>query len=119
MKEIKAYVRPGPLADIIDRLEAQGARDLAVTRVDALGALAEAEDDRLRRGHKYRDQYSDMAKVEIVCAAADWNVSRSALLNGQSQLVAEQHDRAEPLFGQVHAPVRHIQKLRGRPGGFE
>ena len=71
MKEIKAYVRPGPLADIIDRLEAQGARDLAVTRVDALGALADAEDDRLRRGHKYRDQYSDMAKVEIVCADAE------------------------------------------------
>jgi len=71
MKEIKAYVRPGPLAHIIHRLEEEGARDLAVTRVDALGALAEAEDDRLQRLHRYRGQYSDVAKVEIVCADAD------------------------------------------------
>lgn len=35
MKEIRAYVRPGPLAHIVDRLEADGARVLAVNRVAA------------------------------------------------------------------------------------
>ncbi len=86
MKEIKAYVRPGSLAQIIDRLEGEGARDLAVTRVDAIGALAEAEDDRLRRGHKYGEQYSDMAKVEIACADAEVErfvkVLKEASVNG-------------------------------------
>lgn len=64
------------------------ARDLAVTRVDAIGALAEAEDDRLRRSHKYGEQYSDMAKVEIVCADAEVerfvNVLKNAAVNGTS-----------------------------------
>lgn len=86
MKEIKAYVRPGLLADIIERLEAEGALDLTVSRVDAIGALADAEEDRLRRGHKYRDQYADIAKVEIVCADAEVDrfvsVLREAPING-------------------------------------
>ena len=71
MKEIKVYVRPGPLADIIDRLEAQGAHDLAITRVDAIGALANTEENCLQRSHKYREEYSDIAKLELVCADAD------------------------------------------------
>lgn len=86
MKEIKAYVRAGPLAGIIERLEEEGARDLAVTHVDAIGALANTEDDCLQRSHKYREQYSDVAKVEIVCADADVDrlvtVLRDASLNG-------------------------------------
>ncbi len=86
MKEIKAYVRPGLLADIIERLETEGAHDLAVSRVDAIGAMADAEDDRLRRDHKYRDQYADIAKVEIVCADAEVDrfvsVLREAPSNG-------------------------------------
>ncbi|ODU23924.1 MAG: hypothetical protein ABS95_02705 [Verrucomicrobia bacterium SCN 57-15] len=86
MKEIKAYIRPGPLADVIDRLEAEGARDLAITHVDAIGALANTEDDCLQRSHKYREQYSDVAKVEIVCADADVDrfvsVLRDASVNG-------------------------------------
>jgi nitrogen regulatory protein PII len=86
MKEIKAYVRPGPLAQVIDRLEKEGARDLAVTRVDAIGALANTEDDGLQREHKYREHYSDVAKVEIVCADADVDrfvaVLRDASANG-------------------------------------
>lgn len=86
MKEIQAYVRPGPLAQIIERLEAEGARDLAVARVDAIGALAATEDDCLRRGNKYREQYADMAKVEIVCADTEVerfvNVLKQASVNG-------------------------------------
>ncbi len=86
MKEIKAYVRPGPLADIIIRLEAEGARDLAVTHADAIGALANTEEVCLQRSHKYREEYSDVAKLEIVCADADVDrlvaVLRDASLNG-------------------------------------
>ena len=86
MKEIKAYVRPGPLAHVIERLEEEGAHDLAVTHVDAIGALANTEDDCLQRDHKYREQYSDIAKVEIVCADAEVerfvNVLKQASANG-------------------------------------
>jgi hypothetical protein len=48
MKGIKPYVRPDRLASIVSRLEPGGACDLTVTRVDAIGALADTEKDRLR-----------------------------------------------------------------------
>ena len=73
MKEIKAYVRPERLTNVISRLEQEGARDLTVTRVDAIGALADAEKDRLRFFRNYAEKYSDIAKVEIVCADAEVN----------------------------------------------
>lgn len=71
MKEIKAYVRMGRLMTIVSDLERKGARDLTVTRVEAIGALADAEDDRLRLFRKYSEKYSDIAKIEIVCADAE------------------------------------------------
>ena len=73
MKEIKAYVRPERLANVVSRLEQEGARDLTVTRVDAIGALADTEKDRLRFFRNYAEKYSDIAKVEIVCADAEVN----------------------------------------------
>jgi nitrogen regulatory protein P-II 1 len=73
MKEIKAYVRPDRLASIVSRLEQEGARDLTVTRVDAIGALADTEKDRLRLFRNYSEKYSDIAKVEMVCADAEVN----------------------------------------------
>ena len=86
MKEIKAYVRPGPLGTIIDRLAAEGARDLVVTRVDVLGALARTDDDCLQRYHKYPEHHSDVARLELTCADTDVerfvNVLREASPNG-------------------------------------
>lgn len=73
MKEIKAYVRPERLANVVSRLEQEGARDLTVTRVDAIGVLADTEKDRLRFFRNYAEKYSDIAKVEIVCADAEVN----------------------------------------------
>jgi nitrogen regulatory protein PII len=74
MKEINAYVRPGSLAHLIDRLETEGTRDFAVTRVDATGTLANTEDDCLRRDHKYQEQYADVDRFV--------NVLREASANG-------------------------------------
>lgn len=68
MKEIKAYIRPERLPYIVNRLEQEGARDLTVTRVDAIGALADSEKDRLRIFRNYSEKYSDIPKIEIVCA---------------------------------------------------
>lgn len=87
MKEIKAYVRPDRLTTIVSRLEQEGARDLTVTRVDAIGALADAERDRLRLFRNYSEKYSDIAKIEIVCADAEVNrfvsVLREASYTGE------------------------------------
>lgn len=67
MKEIKAYVRPGFLETIIERLENAGAKDLTVVRVDALGALVDYELERWHLVRAYAEKYSQIAKLEIVC----------------------------------------------------
>jgi nitrogen regulatory protein PII len=67
MKEIKAYIRPALLDSVIDHLEGAGAKDLTVIRVDAIGAVADSEMDRLHMFKKYNQKYSNVSKLEIVC----------------------------------------------------
>ena len=68
MKEVKAYVRPNLLESIIPPLEEAGARDITVMHgVDALGQLADYEKDRRHVFRKYSEEYSGIAKLEIVC----------------------------------------------------
>jgi len=67
MKEIKAYVRPVKLGTILHELEVAGARDVTVIRVDAIGVIADPEQDRRRFVRAYAERYSAVAKLEIVC----------------------------------------------------
>lgn len=67
MKEIKAYMRPTFLDGTIEHLEREGAKDITVIRVDAIGALADHEGDRWHLVRKYSEKYSAIAKLEIVC----------------------------------------------------
>ena len=67
MKEIKAYVRPELLETILGRLEEAGAKDITVDRVDAVGEMADHEKDRSHFWRKYKEKYSNIAKLEIVC----------------------------------------------------
>ncbi len=67
MKEIKAYVRPELLETILGRLEQAGAKDITVDRVDAVGEMADHEKDRSHFWRKYKERYSNIAKLEIVC----------------------------------------------------
>ena len=90
MKEIKAYVRPDCVTHIVTRLEKEGARDLTVTRVDAIGALADSEKDRLRIFRNYSEKYSDIAKIEIVCADAE--VDRFASVLREASYTGERGD---------------------------
>ncbi len=71
MKEIKAYVNEHFLEHVLGRLTEEGASDVAVSHVIALGALADAEQFRLKMFKQYWEKYSNIAKVEIVCADAD------------------------------------------------
>ena len=76
MKEIKAYFRPQFVDSVVDALESAGAKDLTVIRVDAFGPLADAETDKHRFVHKYREKYSAVVKLELVCR--DENAARFA-----------------------------------------
>lgn len=65
MKEVKAYLRPERLEPVIASLEAAGARDMTVIRVEAIGGMAEEEQRRLFR--KYNEKYEAISKLEVVC----------------------------------------------------
>lgn len=67
MKEIKAYIRPNFLNSTIHALEEAGVRDITIIRVDALGTLADYEQDRWHVLRRYSAKYSAVAKIEIVC----------------------------------------------------
>jgi nitrogen regulatory protein P-II 1 len=71
MKEIKAYLRPANLEPVIRELEAAGAHDITVIRVDAIGAAVDEETAGHHFFQKYDEKYSAVAKLEIVCAEAD------------------------------------------------
>lgn len=71
MKEIKAYVSETFLEHVLGRLTEEGATDVAVSHVIAIGAFADAEQFRLKMFKQYWEKYSKIAKVEIVCADAD------------------------------------------------
>ncbi len=67
MKEIKAYLRPTVLDSVIRDLEAAGARDITVIRVDAIGANVDEDTAEHHFFQKYGDKYCAVAKLEIVC----------------------------------------------------
>ncbi|MDE3100126.1 MAG: P-II family nitrogen regulator [Verrucomicrobiota bacterium] len=71
MKEIKAYFRPACLDSILDVLEEAGATAVTVIRVDALGRLADPENDQHHLVRKYREKYSAVVKLELVCKDED------------------------------------------------
>lgn len=68
MKEIKAYVRSQKVDEVIEALEAAGARDITLIRVDAIGPLADPDAARHHLVRLHREKYSAIAKLEIVCA---------------------------------------------------
>jgi len=71
MKEIKAYFRPAFIDSIVDALEMTGAADITFIRVDAIGRLADAETDQHHFVHRYREKYSAVVKLELVCKDED------------------------------------------------
>ena len=67
MKQIKAYMRKTMLGSTITELEKNGARDITISSVDAIGELSDLEMDRWHVIRKYQERYSQIAKMEIVC----------------------------------------------------
>lgn len=67
MKELKAYVRLTLIDYLIECLEEAGVKDITITRVDALGDLADFEFDRWHIIRRYSEIYFKVAKIEIVC----------------------------------------------------
>jgi nitrogen regulatory protein PII len=71
MKEIKAYFRPAFLDAIVGALEQAGAADITIIRADAIGRLADVETDQHHIVRKYREKYSTVIKLELVCHDED------------------------------------------------
>ncbi len=69
MKEIKAYIRPEKIDDVVHALEAIGLRDMTIIDVAALGNLRDPE--HFRYSIEFVEQYSKMAKLELV-VDDDW-----------------------------------------------
>ena len=67
MKQIKAFMRRELLGSTINELQINGARDITVTHVDAIGNLSDFEMDRWHILRRYQETYSTIAKLEIVC----------------------------------------------------
>ncbi len=68
MKEIKAYIRPERVDDVILALEKEGIQGMTIIDVDVLGELTDPR--RARFSTKYVEKYSRIVKIELICRAA-------------------------------------------------
>lgn len=71
MKEIKAFVQKEFLETTLSNLEANGAKDITVIRVDGFGALADIDKDKSHFLRRYNEIYSEIIKLEIICRDSD------------------------------------------------
>jgi nitrogen regulatory protein P-II 1 len=110
VKQIKAYVRPELLEPIVEALEAAGAKDMTVIRVDAIGAMAGVEEDLAHVLRKYAEKYSRVAKLEIVC--------RDEQADGFARIIESNGRLGESGDGRIFvAPVESAVDIRtGRRG---
>jgi len=69
MKEIKAYVRPEQVDDVILALEKEGVPGMTIIDVYALAEWTDPR--RARFSTKYVGKYSRVVKIELICPAAD------------------------------------------------
>lgn len=69
MREIKAYVRPERVADVVSALADAGVANLTMNRVRSLGSGVDPKHWGLSVEAGAR--YSEMAKLELVCSEPD------------------------------------------------
>lgn len=70
MKEIKAYIREGKMADVVRGLRRGGARGITVVRVVPMGSETEPEFVDISAAAPVA-HYAPMLKIEVVCPDAD------------------------------------------------
>ncbi len=64
MKEIKAYVRPEKIDDVVHGLRRLGVMDMTIIDVHALGALRDPESSKYST--EFVHQYSKIVKLEVI-----------------------------------------------------
>lgn len=69
MKEIKAYIRPERVEDVVRALQDSGVPHLAVTHVRALGSGVDPDHERISL--ETGGAYTEKVKLEFVCAKPD------------------------------------------------
>ncbi len=86
MKEIKAYIRCSAVERVIQALHKIGAENLTVIDVMALGKTM-IDPDHYKYSIECVEKYSDVAKIEIICADEDADriveVMRSEAYSGE------------------------------------
>lgn len=106
MREIKAYIRPGKLDDVVHALYRAGIGHVTVTHVRSLGRPGVGVDPKhwelsLEAGARY----TEMVKLEVVCAEPE--------VNGLLNLLREHGRTDQPGDGIVFvAPVDRAVKVR-------
>jgi hypothetical protein len=76
MKEVKAYVRCQKVESVIETLEAAGIDGITIIDVMGLGPLADPSTSKY--SIECVERYSDVAKIEVVCADEEGIVSWSS-----------------------------------------
>ncbi len=66
MKEIKAYVRPDKIDNVIHELEFGGAKGMTIIDVATIGGWADPENSKL--SVEYCEKYCSNIKIELVCS---------------------------------------------------
>ncbi len=69
MKEIKAYIRPDRVDDVILALEEKGVQGMTIIEVYALAEWTDPR--RARFSAKYVEKYSKVVKIELICRAVE------------------------------------------------
>jgi nitrogen regulatory protein PII len=70
MKEIKAYIRPEMIDNVLSALEQAGVKGMTVIDVSLLGNWADPEKSKL--SIEYCERYCSTVKIELVCEDSEY-----------------------------------------------
>jgi nitrogen regulatory protein P-II 1 len=80
MKEIKAYIRPERVDNVVRDLEAAGFCCMTIVDVSGLGEYADPE--KAKYSFKFVEKYSRNIKIELVCTDEQVEKAVAAIIKG-------------------------------------
>jgi len=82
MKEIKAYIRPEKVDNVMLALEDKGIRGMTLINVNAIANWSDPEKSAF--SVKYIEKYSKIVKLELICPSASMDDVVNAILENAS-----------------------------------
>lgn len=84
MKEIKAYVRPDRVDNVVRELEQAGFCCMTIVNVSGLGGFADPK--KAKYSFEYVEKYSKVIKIELVCGDEHVDAAVDAIIKkGRTQ----------------------------------